>query len=127
MTVVVYLPVRDFAFVEVDDPAYVYENPHVRAGLTWVGVAWAFTTGHAANWHPVTWLSHMLDVELFGLNPAAHHLVNVALHVVSVLLLLMLLARLTGDVWRSGCERRSSPCIHCTWSRWPGWRSARTF
>jgi hypothetical protein len=52
MTVVVYLPVRDFAFVEVDDPAYVYENPQVRAGLTWAGVAWAFTTGHAANWHP---------------------------------------------------------------------------
>ncbi len=103
LTVAVYLPVRDFAFVEVDDPAYVYENPHVRAGLTWAGVAWAFTTGHAANWHPVTWLSHMLDVELFGLNPGAHHLVNVALHVVSVLLLLMLLARLTGDVWRSGC------------------------
>ena len=103
MTVTVYLPVRDFAFIEVDDPAYVYENPQVRAGLTWAGVGWAFTTGHAGNWHPVTWLSHMLDVELFGLRPGAHHLVNVALHVSSVLLLLMLFVRLTGDVWRSSC------------------------
>jgi len=103
ITVAVYLPVRDFAFVEVDDPAYVYENPQVRAGLTWAGVGWAFTTGHAANWHPVTWLSHMLDVELFGLDPGAHHLVNVALHVSGVLLLLTLFVRMTGDVWRSAC------------------------
>ena len=103
VTVAVYLPVRYFGYVEVDDPAYVSENPHVRAGLTSAGVAWAFTTGHAANWHPATWLSHMLDVELFGLNPGAHHLVNVALHVTGALLLLVLLARLTGDPWRSGC------------------------
>jgi protein O-mannosyl-transferase len=102
MTVAVYLPVRDFAYVEVDDPAYVYENPQVRAGLTWAGVGWAFTTGHAANWHPLTWLSHMLDVELFGLNPGAHHLVNVAFHVSGALLLLIILVRMTGDVWRSG-------------------------
>ena len=103
MTVAVYLPVRDFAYVEVDDPAYVTENPHVRGGVNWAGVVWAFTTGHAANWHPVTWLSHMLDVELFGLNPGAHHLVNVALHVGGSLLLLLVLVRLTGDEWRSGC------------------------
>ena len=102
LTVAVYVPVRDFGYIEVDDPAYVSENPQVRAGLTGAGVVWAFTSGHAANWHPITWLSHMLDVELFGLNPGAHHLVNVALHVTGVLLLLMLLVRLTGDIWRSG-------------------------
>src|ERR1043165_1543284 len=78
LTVAVYLPVRGFNYVEVDDPAYVFENSHVREGLTVDGVTWAFTTGTAANWHPLTWMSHMIDVQLFGLHPSAHHVVNLA-------------------------------------------------
>jgi tetratricopeptide (TPR) repeat protein len=71
----------------------------VQKGLTWTGIKWAFTTGHASNWHPLTWLSHMADCELFGLNPGAHHLVNVLFHTANVVLLLMLLLRLTGELW----------------------------
>src|SRR5262245_51939308 len=76
-----YWPVRAHGFVNYDDPVYLTENPHVARGLTPDDVAWAFTSGYAANWHPLTWLSHQLDVELFGLErPGAHHLVSVALH-----------------------------------------------
>src|SRR6476661_1979676 len=67
-------------FVGSDDDFYVYENPHVLAGLTWSGIAWAFTTGYYAWWHPITWLSHMLDVSLFGVNPAGHHAMSVLFH-----------------------------------------------
>ena len=76
-------------------------NVPVRRGLTWAGFRWAFTTGHASNWHPLTWLSHMADVSLFGLNPFGHHATNLALHVVNTLLLCFLLRRLTGDPWPS--------------------------
>src|SRR5574341_1083655 len=95
-TFVVYLQVREFGFLAYDDPRYVQENPHVAGGLSRDGIAWAFTTTHASNWHPVTWLSHMLDVELFGLDAGKHHLVNVALHAVNAVLLLFLLFRMTG-------------------------------
>jgi hypothetical protein len=101
LTVAVYAPVGRFDFVQLDDPAYVTENPHVLGGLTLDGLAWAFTTGHAANWHPVTWLSHMLDVQLFGVDAGAHHLTSVALHAANTLLLFGLLALLTGALWRS--------------------------
>lgn len=101
LTAVVYAPVRHFDFVQVDDPAYVTENPHVLRGLTPEGIAWAFTTGDAANWHPVTWLSHMLDVQLFGVAAGPHHLTNVLLHMANTLLLFGLLVQLTGAVWRS--------------------------
>ena len=96
LTVAVYEPVRHFDFVSVDDPVYVSENPVVAHGLTWAGVAWAFTTSRAANWHPVTWLSHMLDVQLFGMAPGAHHVTNLVLHVLNTLLLFLLLSRMTG-------------------------------
>ena len=88
-------------FVNFDDNVYVTENPHVRAGLGTDGVAWAFTTTTASNWHPVTWLSHMADVQLFGLDAARHHLVNLLLHAANVALLFLLLATMTGAVWRS--------------------------
>jgi hypothetical protein len=101
LTVAVYAPVGRFDFVQLDDPAYVTENPHVLGGLTLDGLAWAFTTGHAANWHPVTWLSHMLDVQLFGVDAGAHHLTSLALHAANTLLLFGLLALLTGALWRS--------------------------
>jgi hypothetical protein len=101
-TLLLYAPVRGFDYVQLDDPAYVTENPQVRAGLSWNGVAWAFTSGHAANWHPLTWLSHMADVEAFGVAAGPHHLVNVGLHALAALLLLIVLVRLTGAPWRSG-------------------------
>jgi hypothetical protein len=98
---IVYAPVRHFDFVQLDDPAYVIENPHVLQGLTSEGLAWALTTGHAANWHPVTWLSHMLDVQLFGLAPGPHHMASLSLHLANTLLLFGLLARMSGAPWRS--------------------------
>ena len=90
-----------YEFVNYDDDAYVYENPHVKAGLSAEGVAWAFTRSHAGNWHPVTWLSHMLDCQLYGLWAGGHHLTNVLLHAVSAVLLFLVLLRMTGAFWPS--------------------------
>ena len=100
VTFAVFWPVKNCGYVNYDDPQYVTSNHQVRQGLTLKGVAWAFTTGQTANWHPLTWLSHMLDVQLFGLNPAGPHLVNVALHAVNAVLLLVVLRQLTGALWR---------------------------
>ncbi len=97
----VYAQVRTFAFVNLDDQQYVTSNPVVLRGLTWDGVAWAFGGFHAANWHPLTWLSHMADVTLFGADAGAHHAVNVALHALNALLLFGFLRRATGATWRS--------------------------
>jgi len=101
LTVLVYAPVRTFEFVSFDDPLYVTENTEVLRGLTWPGVQWAATAGQAANWHPVTWLSHMLDVELFGVVAGSHHVTSLVIHVLNAVLLLTLLARLTGEVGKS--------------------------
>jgi len=101
VTLAVYLQAAHFDFVNYDDPVYVTDNPHVRAGLTWDGVIWAFTTFHAANWSPLTWLSHMLDVQLFGLRSGWHHMTNVLLHAGAVLLLYAALERLTKARWPS--------------------------
>jgi tetratricopeptide (TPR) repeat protein len=100
-TLLVFLPAADHGFSIFDDDDYVTANPVVQNGLTWAGVKWAFTTGHASNWHPVTWLSHMTDCELFGLNAGAHHSVSLLLHAASAALLLLLLFRLTGALWPS--------------------------
>ena len=97
----VYAPVRQHDFVTIDDPGYLTLNPHVTAGLSAAGVAWAFTTGHMANWHPITWVSHMLDAELFGMRPGAHHLVSVVIHAANTILLFALLRRMTGATGRS--------------------------
>ena len=86
-------------FVYFDDDQYVFENPPVVRGLTAEGVRWAFTTGHASNWHPLTWLSHMADVEWFGLEPKAHHAVNVWIHALNAVLLWGVLRTLTGRFW----------------------------
>ena len=88
-------------FVNYDDEDYFYANPHVKAGLTWSGVTWAFQTGYAANWHPLTWLSLMLDAQLFGPGAAGPHLTNVLLHAANTVLLFLLVRRLTGAHWRS--------------------------
>ena len=97
----VYGQVRSHDFVNYDDPRYVTQNPQVRGGLTWHGLVWAFTSAHDSNWIPLTWLSHMLDCQLFGLESGAHHFTNVALHMLSALLLFGLLRRMTGARWRS--------------------------
>ncbi len=102
VTLAVYGQVVRHDFVNIDDDAYVYENRHVRSGLTAEGVVWAFTTLWASNWHPLTWMSHMLDCELFGLNAGYHHLANVFLHILNTTLLFLILRRMTGAVWRSG-------------------------
>jgi hypothetical protein len=88
-------------FIYFDDNEYIFQNAAVQHGLTWAGVRWALTTGHAANWHPLTWLSHMADISLFGLNPLALHAMNLLWHVVNTLLLFLLLRSLTGSFWRS--------------------------
>jgi len=100
-TLLLYGPVTDHEFLLFDDSQYVTRNIHVSTGLNLGNVAWAFTTFHEANWHPLTWLSHMADCQLFGLNSGPHHFVNVVLHAVNVLLLFFLLQRATGAVWRS--------------------------
>jgi tetratricopeptide (TPR) repeat protein len=98
----IYLLVLHNGFiVNYDDHAYVTGNRSVREGLTYSGAIWAFTTVHSYNWHPLTWLSHMLDVQLFGLNPWGHHLVNVLFHVANSLLLFGILRKLTAAPWRS--------------------------
>ena len=100
-TVGVYGQVRGFDFVGIDDARYVTENAQVLSGLTAEGFVWAWTEAYAANWHPLTWLSHMLDVELFDVDPGWHHLTNLGLHVLNALLLLGVLRRLTGALWSS--------------------------
>jgi tetratricopeptide (TPR) repeat protein len=101
VTVLIYLPVRHHQFLLFDDADYVTDNPAVQAGLTWSGVSWAFTHFHSSNWHPLTWLSHMLDVQLFGRGPSGPHLVNVLLHAANAVLVFLLLRRWTGAWWRS--------------------------
>ena len=98
-TLVVYLPVKDHQFVHLDDD--LYHNPQTQKGLTWASLAWALTATEAGFWHPLTWWSHMLDYELFGLNPGGHHLMSLLLHTLNVLLLFGLLQRWTGALWRS--------------------------
>jgi tetratricopeptide (TPR) repeat protein len=101
ITFAVFYQVRSFEFVNSDDPVYVYQNPNVWAGITLEAIKWAFTTGYGGNWHPLTWLSHMLDWQLFGSNPAGHHLVNLIFHIANTLLLFVVLRQMTGAIWPS--------------------------
>ena len=100
-TVALYAPALHNGFVNYDDPDYVTANPHIRQGLCWSNLVWAFTATAEANWHPLTWISHMADVQVFGLNPAGHHAVSVWLHAINVVLLFLLLTRATGYTLRS--------------------------
>jgi protein O-mannosyl-transferase len=95
-----FLPALRNGFIEYDDALFVTSNPEVQRGLTWAGVRWAFCTPVAANWHPLTVLSHMLDCQVYGLNPWGHHLTNVLLHAFNVVLLFLIFRHLTGTVWR---------------------------
>ncbi|MHC4395603.1 MAG: tetratricopeptide repeat protein [Planctomycetota bacterium] len=100
-TFAVYWQVHTYDFVRYDDDRYVTENPNVTVGLTQQSVIWALTTGYFSNWHPLTWLSHMLDCEMFGLNPGPHHLTNLFLHIANALLLFIILKRMTNALWQS--------------------------
>lgn len=100
-TVGAYCRVGGFDFINIDDPAYIAANPMINGGLTFKGVIWAFTHSYSGNWHPLTWISLMLDCEFFGLNPAASHWINVAWHIVNTEMLFLLLERMTGARWRS--------------------------
>ncbi len=88
-------------FINYDDPLYVTDNINVKSGITMGSIRWAFTTGHSANWHPVTWMSHMLDVQLFGLNPRWHHLTSLLFHIANTLLLFLIFCRMTKAPWKS--------------------------
>jgi hypothetical protein len=101
VTLAVYAQVISHQFIILDDNRYIRENPIVNRGLTLAGIAWAFTTFHAANWHPLTWLSHMLDSQIFGLNAGGHLLVNALIHASNTLLLFVFLRRVTGAKWQS--------------------------
>ena len=100
----VYFQAGSFDFVAFDDDIYVFNNEVIRQGVSWEGILWAFDFSHsqaATYWHPVTWISHMVDCEIFSLNPGAHHLINVAFHYASSVLLFVILIKITGAPWKS--------------------------
>jgi Flp pilus assembly protein TadD len=101
VTFAVYAPVLRYGFVEWDDPSYVTENVHVSAGLSVRGAAWALTSSEYANWHPLTWLSHMADVSLYGLAAGGHHLTSLLLHLANTWLLFIVMRRMTRAPWKS--------------------------
>ena len=101
-TLSVYWQANKFDFVNFDDNDYVTDNLHVQAGLTPKNIIWALTTTHASNWHPLTWLSHMLDFQLYGMNPGQHHMTNVLFHILNTLLLFFVFRKMTDNVWQSG-------------------------
>jgi Tfp pilus assembly protein PilF len=102
VTFAVYWQVRSFTFVNYDDSQYVTENQYVKDGLNYKSIRWAFSSYHAANWHPFTWLSHMLDIQLYGMNPGAHHQTNLIFHIVNALLLFFVFRKMTSNLWQSG-------------------------
>jgi hypothetical protein len=101
ITWIVFGQTLHFDFINFDDGDYVYKNQEVTRGLTFAGIVWAFTHLHAANWHPVTWISHMLDCQLYGLRAAGHHMTNVVIHTATVVFLFRVLRRMTGALWLS--------------------------
>ena len=120
LTFCVYWSVRSCEFTNYDDTVYVTENGPVQAGVTRESIVWAFQSTTRSNWHPLTWLSHMLDCQVYGVNAGGHHLTSLILHAANTLLLFLLLKRMTGACWRSALWRPCSPCTRCTWNRWPG-------
>ncbi|MBN1787596.1 MAG: glycosyltransferase family 39 protein [Sedimentisphaerales bacterium] len=101
VTLVIYFQVHSFKSTSFDDPIYVYNNPNVQAPITLESVKWALAAGRAANWHPLTWLSHMLDWQLFGSNPQGPHLVNLFFHIANALLLFIVFKQMTHKLWQS--------------------------
>jgi Flp pilus assembly protein TadD len=101
LTVIAFWPITGAEFISFDDPDYVTDNPMVQRGLTVEGLAWAFTTGHSGNWHPLTWLSHMLDWQIYGPKAAGHHTTNLLFHLANSIILFIALQRMTRATWRS--------------------------
>src|SRR6266567_2825572 len=91
----IYWPVTHYEFVNFDDIGYVVQNRHIQHGFNWADIHWAFTSFYAGNWHPLTWLSHTLDWQLFGLKPSGHHLTNIILHALNTVLLFWVLLEMT--------------------------------
>ncbi|HZM06071.1 MAG TPA: tetratricopeptide repeat protein [Candidatus Saccharimonadales bacterium] len=100
-TLVLYAPAFKYGFINFDDPEYVVNNAHLAHGFSWAAVKWCFQPGYASNWHPLTWLSHMLDCQWYGLQPGGHHITNVIIHAVNSMLLFLALQRMTKTFWRS--------------------------
>jgi Flp pilus assembly protein TadD len=100
-TVLLYWPVAHYAFINYDDPDYVVENYMIQQGFSWENLAWAFTRSHSANWHPLTWLSHTLDWQIYGSNAGGHHVTNLLFHAANALLLFWVIRLMTGKLWRS--------------------------
>src|SRR4051812_20682078 len=101
VTFLAFVPVLQNEFVNYDDPDYVTANAHVTSGLNWKNIEWAYTAGFASNWHPLTWMSHMLDCTLFDQKASAHHLVSLLLHIANTIVLLLTLRFLTRALWPS--------------------------
>src|SRR4030042_60564 len=101
ITTVVFYQVCTYDFVNLDDPTYIYENTNIQDGITSKTIKWAFTTGYASNWHPLTWLSHMLDWQLFGPKAGGHHFTNLIFHIANTLLLFVVLKQMTHKLWSS--------------------------
>jgi tetratricopeptide (TPR) repeat protein len=101
VTLSVYWQVKDHQFINFDDDYYVTSNSHILTGLNIENIKWAFFSTYASNWHPITWISHMIDIKYFGMNPGMHHLVNVTFHILNTILLFIILNKMTGAMWRS--------------------------
>jgi tetratricopeptide (TPR) repeat protein len=101
-TILLYAPTTHFDFVNYDDQVYIINNPHINTGFHWSEFPWYFQAGYAGNWHPLTWMSHAIDCQLFGLSPAGPHVVNLFLHTANSLLVFLLLLELTGALWQAG-------------------------
>jgi Tfp pilus assembly protein PilF len=104
LTVIIFLPLKDCGFINFDDQMYVYENAYVQSGLNWNSIGQAFSSElveKSSNWHPVTWLSLMLDYQIFGLNPSGYHLINLLFHIMNTILLFLIFHRMTKKIWPS--------------------------
>jgi hypothetical protein len=101
LCLLVYGQLIRYGFINIDDHDYVYLNKSVLGGFNWNSIKWAFTAFHSSNWHPLTWLSHAIDVSLFGVNPGAHHATNILFHLVNSVLAFIVFRKMTGDFWKS--------------------------
>ena len=126
ITLIAFWQVNQCDFINLDDPLYVTDNTHIMNGITWEAVRWAFTSVYANFWHPLTMISHMVDVQLFGLNPHGHHMTSLLFHIANTLLLFFILDRMTKAPWKSAFVAALLPFTLSTWNPSPGWLSART-
>src|SRR5947207_13915791 len=101
LTAALFWPIIFQGFIGFDDPEYLTENPNIQAPLSWSRVIWALETGYFCSWHPITWLSYMVDYQFYGLNPAGYHFTNLMFHALNASLLFLLFHRMTGYIWRS--------------------------